>query len=137
MNMIIPNEGKIKWLMRMVDPTTHEDTIVELFKNDYTPVVGSVETDFTPATFTGYAPITIAAADWSMPTVVANVGQVDTDTVPEFVCTGGAAETVYGWFLRGATSDIVHAAQRFDSPRVMSNGSTERLDPFRIKLDTM
>lgn len=136
MNMVIPNAGKQKWLAWALadDGTTLEEFTVELYQNDYTPVDGSLLANFTPADFTGYAAVFLARSGFSAPVIVANVAESTHVTVPEYECTGGSPQTVYGWVMYGSTSNVAVAAQRFDSPRVMASGSVERLDPFKLKL---
>ena len=136
MLMVIPNDGKLLHLMRALTSTTPEDWEVQLYSNNYTPVDTSVPADFTAATFTGAGVWTIAVADWSSPVIVSDVAEMSAVPFPEWTCTAGASQTVYGWFAVGANSGDVLAAQRFDTARVMSVGATEQLDPFTIRLKT-
>lgn len=137
MLMVIPDEGKeliLEELFRAAG--AREDFILDLFQNNETVDNASTGADFTPATFTGYATLNIARGDWDAPAVVANVGQIDLTTAPTWTCSGGGSQTVYGWILRGDTSGVIYCGQNFDTPRVMSPGATESLDPFRIKSKT-
>ncbi len=138
MNMVIPNEGKQKWLDWCCrdDGTGLESFVVDLYMNDYTPVDASVAADFTTAAFTGYAQEPIAREDFGAPAIVANVAEITSAVSPTFTCTGGAGATVYGWFMRSNIDGTVMAAQRFDAARVMTAGTVELLDPFTIKLKT-
>jgi len=137
-NMVIPNEGKpllLGWLFRD-DGTGLEDFILDLYSNDYTPVDGSTGASFTAATFGGYAQLDILRSEFDAPAVVANVAEIVRTPPPAWTQTSGADQIVYGWYLRGVDSGEVVAAQRFDTPRTMSVGATETLDPFKIKLKT-
>ncbi len=138
MNMVIPNEGKQVWLDWCVrdDGTGLEEYVVDLYMNDYTPVDGSTAANFTTAAFTGYAQVSIARTDWGAPAIVANVAEIDSAVVPTFTCTAGPGATCYGWYMRSNINGKVLAAQRFDAARVMTAGSVELLDPFKIKLKT-
>jgi hypothetical protein len=136
MLMVIPNEGKVLALVTIFDPPTIEDFVIELYQNNYTPVDTSVIGDFTPATFTGAAPITVTPASWDAPVVVADVAEIELLTPPSWTHGGGAAQIVYGWFMYGADTLNMFAAQRFDVPRNMTSGSIESLDPFKIKCKT-
>lgn len=137
-NMVIPNEGKLKWLDWAVRDTGPglEGLSIDLYTNDYTPVDGSSSANFTLATFTGYAQELLARTDFGAPSIVADVAEIVSAVVPTFTCTGGASQTCYGWVAHSTTSGKVMAAQRFDAARVMSAGSVELLDPFKIKLKT-
>ena len=135
-NMVIPNEAKLKWLSRMISPAGHEDLILGLYQNNYTPVDGSSFLDFAPSTFAGYNEIAIVAADWSLPVIIANVGYLALPVAPAFTSTDVGGHLAYGWYLREDTSDTIMAAQRFAAARNMINGQTETLNPFRLALKT-
>lgn len=134
MNMVIPNEGKLKILEEIFrSEAARESFVLDLFQNNETVDDASVAADFDVATFTGYVEVEIDRADWGAAVIAANIGQITKTTAPTFTCTGGASQTVYGWMLVGADSGVMYAGQNFDVPRVMSTGTTESLDPFRIK----
>jgi len=134
MNMVIPNEGKVKILDELFRLTgARESFVLDLFKNNETVDDDSTGADFTIADFGGYAQVAIARGDFDAAVEVSNEGSITKTTVPTFSCTSGAAQTVYGWILRGASSGIIYAGQNFDSPRVMAPGAVEALDPFTIK----
>lgn len=136
MNMVIPNEGKAAWLDDLFGGVAPEDFLVDLFQSNTTVVNASTAADFTIATFTGYNQVALARAGFSAAAIVANVAVTTSAVAPTFLCTGGAAQTVYGWILRGDTTGLVYAGQNFDVPRVMSNGISQALDPFAIRLKT-
>jgi len=139
MLMMIPNEGKLRWLDRAVQLGTTYDFFqfnVRLYKNDYTPVDASVVDSFDPADFTGAAVWNIYAGDWEPTNVVADVAVIVTTVAPHFACTGGVDQTVYGWYMTDADDNAVMAAQRFNTPRLMTPGAVEVLNPFAIKLKT-
>jgi hypothetical protein len=136
--MVIPNEGKILvlyWALN-TDGVDLEDFGLSLFKNDYTPVDGSVFADFTKANFTGYLDVAIGRIDFDVPVIVSNVAEMTYSSVPEFECTGGSPQLVYGWYLWTMSTNKVVAAQRFDAARSMAAGATEKIDPFKVKLKT-
>jgi hypothetical protein len=137
--MVIPNEGKLLWLTWAItgNPPTLESFIVKLFKNNYTPVDASTASDFTEATFTGYAAITIARTAFSAPAIVSDVAYSSVSGYPTYTCTAGGIEVCYGWYMVGASSGKVLAAQRFDNARSISAGAVEKLNPFIFGLDTL
>lgn len=139
MLMVIPDEGKLIWLSRAIELSAHFDFfqyIVRLYKNDYTPVDASVLDSFDAADFTGAAPWNIYAGDWDSVNVVGHVAEITTLVPPFFTCTGGADQTVYGWFMCDADQNFCLAAQRFNTPRLMTVGAIESLAPFTIRLKT-
>lgn len=139
MNMVIPDEGKLRlsqWMLRTED-ASFGDMFVALYVNNYTPVDSSSFSDFTVASFTGSDPISIERGDWDSPVIISHVAYTTLPVPPEWECTGGGPETCYGWVLYDPADDIVIAAQRFTTARVMDVGTTETLDPFRIGLKSL
>lgn len=139
MNMVIPNEGKTKWLDAAVLLSGGSDTVfnVKLYQNNYTPVDGSTAADFTEATFTGYTAVALTRSTFGAAAITSNVAYSTYPTPPAFNCTGGSSQTIYGWYMVGATSGKVYAAQKFDTARTLSPGASETLDPFKIALETL
>jgi len=139
MNCVIPNEGKllaIYWWLG-TDGSDLEDFVVDLFVNNVSVVNASTAADFTLASFTGYAQVSVPRASFGSPSIVSNVAQITSSVSPTFDCTGGSPQTAYGWLMRGASSGDIVAGANFDTPRVMSPGTQEILDPFRIKFQTL
>lgn len=138
MKMVIPNEGKLKWLEWAVvaEGGVSEFWRIRLFTNNLTPNDATVAADFVEADFVGYDPVLVLRSDFSLPTTAGNVAEVVASFVPTYECTGGAAQTVYGWWMLGSEYDVCYATQRFDAPRVMAPGTVEILDPFKLRLKT-
>lgn len=139
MNMVIPNEGKILALDRWLDPdsSTGEDWVIRLYSNNYTPIPASTLASFTEATFTGYSAVTLDPADFATATITSDVAYSTNSVTPTYTCTGGGGQTIYGWYAEGATSGKVLAAQKFDTARVFTPGSTEAINPFKIAFQTL
>lgn len=136
--MVIPNEGKLKWLQWALVNNAGgiEDLTLELYQNNYTPVDASVQASFTAATFAGYSTVPLVRTTFGAPALVGNVAYSTYPTDPVFTCTAGGPQLVYGWFMYGNASQKVYAAARFDITRSMSAGATETLSPFAIGLKT-
>lgn len=86
---------------------------IGIFTNDYTPNRGSIYTNFTLATYTGYANVTptISAPFVAQPEDAVAVAASDAVfTGP----TAGAGVAAYGWFLFDNGTHDVFAAGRFD-----------------------
>lgn len=136
MNMVMPDEGKARVGDIIFHGTAGEDYVLDLFKSNTTVVDTSTGSDFTIANFTGYNQISITRASISTAVIVAAVAVNARAVAPVFSCTGGAAQVVYGWILRGASSGLLYFGQNFDTPRTMGPGATETLDPFQFKTKT-
>lgn len=138
MLMVIPDEGKLKWLYWALCTAGGdlEDFTLRLFQNNITPDDDTVLADFTEATFGGYAAVAITRAAMGAPAISSHVAYSTKSVAPVFTCTSGSAQTVYGWYLESNTSHKCVATQRFDAARSMSPGATESIDPFKIGLKT-
>ena len=138
MNMVIPNEGKLLllgWAIRDQAFSSAGYSVV-LYQNNYTPVDATTWTYFTEATFTGYQPVNLLRSNFAPPIILTDVAYITSSITPIFNCTGGSPQTVYGWYMYEVGTSLIIAAQRFDTPRVMSSGTEEALNPFRIALKT-
>lgn len=138
MLMVIPNEGKQFWLDRALFNESQDpgNIIVRLYVEDYTPDDNSVFDSFSPAGFTGSDPIELVGEGWSGAVIVADIAESTYTPAPFWTNTGVTTETAYGWYAYNSDMTICVAAQRFDTPRVMSPGATETLDPFKLQLKT-
>jgi len=105
------------------------DMSLRLFKNDYTPVEGSVVGNFTIADFTGYASITLGTADWTItpgaPTAAACVQKTFTSSA------GSQNQPIYGYYLVTVIDEVFVAGERFtDGPyTIVNNGDTIKVTP--------
>lgn len=133
---VVPDEGKIEWLARALlgSGLNIDDYVFKLYQNNYTPVDGSTASDFTIATFTGYANVTVAHGTFPTPTITSHVA-ISAVTPINFTCTGGSSQTCYGVVVIGSVSGKVLLAALFDTPRVMTTGATETITP-QVKLKT-
>lgn len=140
-NMVFTSDGLLRSLANAlwdVSGIYNEDWWVDLFKSNTTVAYASVKADFTLADFTGYSRFSWTRSD------MVGVGVFTGDTVrtlpvsnPSYTCTGGTSQTVYGWIMYGKTSDLVWCGQNFDTPRVMTAGAVEALNPFRFYMKTI
>ena len=110
---------------------------LKLYQNNYTPVDGSSGANFTESTFPGYANWGLARGDFAAPVLVGAQASANDATVPEFVCTGGAGEDAYGWYLLSHTTVKVLAAQRFTTKFTMVSGAKIKLDPATFLLQAL
>lgn len=108
---------------------TSQNLILKLFKNDFTPVLGSVVGDLTEATFTGYSAITLTGASWTN-----TPGDPVTMSYAEQTFTSSAdqtAQSIYGYYLVRATGGELIIAERFTGGAVtiQNNGDAIRITP--------
>lgn len=135
-NMVVTDDGKEFTLAELLAGLAADapDLRFRLYQNNYTPVDGSTPSDFTDATFTGYAEVALSfAAGWSV-SIAANIAYLTKSAPITFTCTGGSAQTIYGWYIYNADDTTVWCAQKFTTARSMTPGATESIDPTRFAL---
>lgn len=138
--MLLPNEGITFLLDNMLhNPlTTNEDLHLDLYNNNYTPVPGSTFSDFTVASFTGYAQVTLTRSGWGSSALVGNKAVATYTTNPiTWTVTGTSTDTIYGYLVRGATSGKVYFAELISPARPMQTiGDTLNLTlPFELETE--
>lgn len=80
--------------------------VLRLFVNDHVPADADDETDYTEASFPGYAPVTLTS--WGLVTTAAGTAQI---AHPAASWTrsagGGAGDQVYGYYVTDAAGDLL------------------------------
>lgn len=116
MAIIIPNAAEILWLKAVINHTAPQNLVLKLFTNNYTPVAGSTEADFTEASGGGYASKSLTGSSWTVTTNGSGEAEA-TYASQTFTFTGAlsGSATVYGWFLVQTSSGSLMAAERFSS----------------------
>jgi hypothetical protein len=115
-NTVFPNEGKPKLHEYMHGKTAvGANWTLRLFENDYTPVNGSLKSNFTKCTIGGYSDVTITPGSWGNASVAADVSTIAyaQQTFGPFTGSG----TIYGWYIVDSTDTVVLAAAKFDAAR--------------------
>lgn len=120
---VAPNEGRVVLVNNLLAGGSLENWTLKLFKNDYTPLVTSVAADFTEADFTGYSAKTLTRSQtgstWGAAAIDTDVAEAEYLTDQSFTFTGATSQSVYGWYIVGASSAKVILAHRWtDGARV-------------------
>ena len=140
-NMVFTSDGLLKVLANALWDETGiyiEDFWIELFQSNTTVAYGSVLSDFTLADFSGYSHFSFERSFFEGVGVTSGDRVVtQTTTFPTFSCTGGGGQTVYGFLAVGKDSGEVWFGQNFDTPRLMTNGASETLNPFDVYCKTL
>lgn len=129
MALLVPDQGEQIALEAMVGKTAGQNLILRIFQNNYTPVEATTEANVTEATFTGYAAITLVAANWvyasGNPSSLSYAQQTFTSSA------GAQNQATYGYYLTQATSGKLVWAERFsDGPyTIVNNGDTIKITP--------
>jgi hypothetical protein len=131
---VCPNEGKLQILKEIfTDGAAQERMVLAQFVSGGPVTNASTSSDFTLATYTGYANIEISRADWDAPAIAANIGSISKTTNPVFNCTGGSPQTVRGLLLFGLDTEVLYLGVNYATPIVMSDGTSDTITPLKIQ----
>jgi len=137
MNWVCPDEGKSKILDELFRLTSaRESFVLDQYLTGGPVTDASTFTDFTLASYGGYAQVAIARGDWSAASVVAHVGQILKTANPVFTCTSGGPQTVNGLLLRGAISGIIYYGFTYPVGIVMTPTATDTISPLEVQHKT-
>lgn len=127
MTLIVCDAGEQLLLDRMFSLSTEENLVLKLYSNNYTPVDDSEAGDFTEATFTNYVAKTLTNASWDSATTSDGVASVQYGSIQTW--TAGSSETIYGYYVVGATSGNLYWAERFAQAQALTSGVTLPVRP--------
>jgi hypothetical protein len=101
-----------------------ENFLLRLYQNNYTPDATSVLADFLEANFTNYSEKTLSRSNFSAAATDVS-GDAFTEYNSDQVWTCGATgNTIYGYYMVGATSGELYWAEEFATSRSLVNGDT-------------
>ena len=116
-----------------LDNATPEDKELILFSNDEAITDTLVAGDLTEITTNGGEKVTLTKASWTAATAADPVVSVyNTGTGVVFTITGNL--TIYGWAVKGVTSDKIYGAENF-GVKTFENGNTFTCEPIELKYD--
>ena len=132
MALVVPNEGELELLDKMLKDalSVDENYVLKLFKNNVTPSQVFSAGSLTEADFTNYAAKTLTRTTWNVAvTNGSNKAETSYSTSPQSWTAGTTGNTIYGYYVVGATSTAVLWVERFATARVLSNGDVLNLTP--------
>ncbi len=130
MALLAPYVGEVELLKRLLYANSgSENATLKLYSNNYTPAAGDTAGSYTEATFTGYSAKTLTSTQsggtWAVPATVSTVTSSTYGTTLTWSPT--SSQTIYGYFVVGASSGILWWAELFASSKNLSNGDTLNL----------
>lgn len=130
MGLVTPNTGELELLNKMLkaELAADEDYILKLFTNNFTIDANTVTGDFVEANFTGYVQKVLYRGNWSDPDTNGS-GKAFVEYAEQSWNVGVSGNTVYGYYVLGANSNICLWAEKFASPRTLSDGDELLLTP--------
>ena len=131
MALVVPQEGEMQLLDKMIRAAlaVDENYILKIFQNNYTPDTNATATSFTEASFTGYAAMTLTRSNWNASTIVSNAAQTSYGSNPQVSTCGATGNTIYGYWVQGATSGKVLWAERFAVARTLAQNDVLNITP--------
>ena len=147
MALLVPHQGDLQLLTDLLGGGTLENWQLGLFNSNITPSETDVAATYTAheTTFSGYARKTltrsISSSTWNTPVAQApsgspawstraEVGHSQYGSSPQSWTCGATGDTIYGYFIIGATSGNLICAEAFATPRTLANGDTLSLQPI-------
>lgn len=119
MSLIVPDEGEVRLLDMLTNAVGMSSVRLRLFKNNLTPAQGTVYSDFTEATFSGYASATPA---FGAAATVSHKGTITDAASRSFTHNGGAtSNTIYGYYVVDTGTSKVLWAERFSPSQALAN----------------
>jgi hypothetical protein len=146
MALLIPREGDVQLLTDLLGGGTLENWSLRLFNSNITPAETDVASTYTAheTAFTGYSAKTltrsVGSSTWNTPVSQApsgapwssrtQVGHSQYGSAPQqWTCTG-TGDTIYGYFITGATSSKLIMAEAFAASRTLANGDSLSITPI-------
>lgn len=131
MSIYTPLSGDLQLLDKMLKKalSTDENYILKLYQNNYTPDDTSGPGSFTEANFTNYAAVTLTRSGWNASVIVSTHAETSYGASPQTWTCGASGNTIYGYYVVGATSGVVLWAELFSTSRVLANQDVLNLTP--------
>jgi hypothetical protein len=146
MALLVPHEGELQLLSDLLGGGSLENWQLCLFNFNITPSETDTASTYTTheALFTSYTRLTltrqIGANYWNTPvsqtpsgsppwSTRSQVGHSQYGSAPLAWTSGATGDTIFGYFILGATSGKLICAEAFATPRTLASGDTLSLTP--------
>jgi hypothetical protein len=131
MALLVPNEGEIELLKRMLNFTGSAvpNVVLRLYTNNISPAEGDVVASYTQSTGTGYTHIVLTGSSW---TVNSPAGTTTAEYAQQTFTYTGAEANIYGYYVTNThPGTIVLWAERFtDGPySIPAGGGSVKITP--------
>lgn len=127
MALVVVDQAENIMLEIVVNKTAAQNLTLKLYSSNTTPAETDTEATYTEASFTGYAAIALAGADWA----AAAASSIATAAQKVFTASGTPSGSVYGYYLIQATSGKLMWAERDAAApfAVAAAGDTVKVTP--------
>lgn len=132
MALVIPNAGELVLLDKMLKAalSVDEGYIVKLYQSNLslTQTMVAADLDAVEANFTGYVGKTLTRAGWGASVLSTTIASSTYATVQSWTC-GATGNTIFGYYVVGATSGTLLWAEAFAVSRPMVTTDILNLTP--------
>src|SRR5262245_44697244 len=113
MALLAPDVGEVELLDKMLKDalSVDEDFTLKLYKTNVTPAESDTASSYTVADFTNYVNKTLTRAGWAGAST--SGGTTSTTHSQQSWTNGGSSQTIYGYYVIGATSTVLLWAELF------------------------
>lgn len=128
MALVVANVGE-NLLLQYAFKTSSgaENFTLKLFTNNYTPVAGSIASNFTECAISGYSAKTLTRGSWNdASTNGSNKAEISYATQS---WTFSGSGTVYGYYVVSASGGVLLWAELFPSARTIASTDVLNLTP--------
>jgi hypothetical protein len=128
MALVVPTASENQMLETLLGLDSAEDLVICLYVNNITPSDTDTLATYTEMSTLGYANKTLLKSSW---TVAQAASKAEGSYAQQsWTFTSGTAVTVYGYFVKRATTGDLWYAERFTTPHTVQNtGDTIRVTP--------
>jgi hypothetical protein len=134
MPLLVPDVGEVELLKRVLYSNAgSENWTLKLYKTNVTPAEGDTAGSYTEADFTNYVAKTLtssqSASTWAVPTTTSGTTSSTYGSSPQSWTCGTTGNTIYGYYVVGATSAVLLFAELFATARTLASGDVLNLTP--------
>lgn len=125
MALKVPDVSQLTLLDLLRTSLNSSGLVVRLFKNNYTPVAGSVVGSFTSADFSGYSPSSLAAL--AAAATVGGKASTTAGAANTWTKSGATGNDIYGYYVTNAAGTVLYWAERGSAAPYSLNTNGEGL----------
>lgn len=128
MALVVPTASENQMLETLLGLDSAEDLVLCLYVNNITPSDTDTLATYTEMSTLGYANKTLLKSSWTV--AQASLKAEGSYAQQSWTFTSGTAVTVYGYFVKRATTGDLWYAERFTTAHTVQNtGDTIRVTP--------
>jgi hypothetical protein len=117
MALVVPNEGEVSLLQKMLNQNQTSTLLLKLFSNNLTPSYNTTLSDIIEVTTTGYVPATVTNSNWTVSTPSATTYAQAGYAEQAFTFSAAAFQTyVYGYYVTDTLGNLLWLERFTNAP---------------------